>query len=127
MKKDRVKNESASIKELDQQGLGVLLEHMDSKLDLVVEGHEALDKKIDNLAENMSQKFSEVDQKFEIVKERFDAVDARFDAVDERFSSVFEELHLIRSDLKEKVSREEFIVLEKRVLMLERKSTERGH
>src|SRR3989344_2454641 len=120
MKKDRVKNESASIKELDQQGLGVLLEHMDSKLDLVVEGHEALDKKIDNMAENMSQKFFEVDQKFDIMKERFDTVD-------EKFSVVFEELHLIRSDLKEKVSREEFIVLEKRVLMLERKSTERGH
>src|SRR3989344_6789036 len=106
MKKDRVKNESASIKELDQQGLGVLLEHMDSKLDLVVGGHEALDKKIDNLEENINHKFSEVDQKFMVV---------------------FEELHLIHSDLKEKVSREEFIVLEKRVLMLERKSTERGH
>lgn len=100
MKKGNVKNKSASARELDGHGFGVLLERMDSKLDLVVEGHGTLDKKIDDLTENMNQKFFEVDQKFGIVKERFDGMDARFDTVDERFSAVFEELHLIRNELE---------------------------
>jgi hypothetical protein len=127
MKAHNKKNKSVSAKQLDQQGLGVLLEQMDSKLDLVVESHESLDRKIDALEKNINQKFFEVDQKFGIVNERLDTVDERFDAVDERFTTVLEELHLIRNDLKEKVSREEFIILEKRVLTIEKKLTEKNH
>ena len=76
---------------------GVLLEDLDSKLDLVLEGHSGLDKKIDNLRGEMNERFKEVDYKFEVV---------------------FEQLHLIRN---EKISRDEFVALEKKVLMLERK------
>jgi hypothetical protein len=79
---------------------GVLLEDLDSKLDLVLEGQQGLgvrvgevDKKVDNLKQDM-------DYKFEIV---------------------FDELRLIRNELKEKVGRDEFIVLEKRVAHLEKK------
>lgn len=86
---------------------GVLLEDIDSKLDLVVEGHGMLDKKIDRL----DKKVDELDEK----------VHKRFDEVDYKFGVVFDELRLIRHELKEKVSREEFIVLEKRVGTLEKK------
>ncbi len=76
-----------------------LLENMDSKIDVLVDGHQVLDKKIDDLRNDMDKRFNEVDYKFE---------------------TVFDELHLIRNELKEKVGRDEFIVLEKRVFALEK-------
>jgi len=78
---------------------GVVLEDIDSKLDLVIEGHRALDIKIDKHHEEFREFRKEVDYKFGIV---------------------FDELHLIRNELKEKVSRDEFTFLEKRVAALEK-------
>lgn len=78
---------------------GVILEHIDSKLDLVVEGQHALNKKI-----------NEVDGKVDNLKNKMDY----------KFEIVFDELRLIRNELKEKVSRDEFALLEKRVLKLEK-------
>jgi len=40
--------------------------------------------------------------------------------VDYKFELVFDELHLIRNELKEKVGRDEFALLEKRVIALEK-------
>jgi septation ring formation regulator EzrA len=132
-----------SKKELPQteRHFGVVLEDIDSKLDLVVEGHQVLDKKIEDFRGEVNEKFKEVDYKFEIVFEkfdevdkkfdevdkrfdevdkRFDEVDKRFDEVDKRFDEVAGELRVIRHELKEKVGRDEFILLEKRVAALEK-------
>ena len=54
----------------------VILEDIDSKLDLVLEGHKALDKEIGDFRKEVGEKFNEVDYKFELV---------------------FDELHLIRN------------------------------
>ncbi len=92
-------------KELTQteRHFGVVLENIDSKLDLVVEGQQALGKKIDNNHQEFQEFRKEVDYKFEVV---------------------IDELHLIRNELKEKVGRDEFIFLEKRVLALEKAKNE---
>ena len=82
-----------------ERHFGVVLEDIDSKLDLVLEGHQALDVKIDKNHQEFQEFRSEVNYKFEIV---------------------FDELHLIRNELKEKVSRDEFALLEKRVMTLEK-------
>jgi len=82
-----------------ERHFGVVLEDIDSKLDLVVEGHQGLDKKIEDFRGEVSERFNEVDYKFEIV---------------------FDELRLIRNELKEKVGRDEFALLEKRVMALEK-------
>ena len=66
---------------------GVVLEDIDSKLGLVAEGHQALEKKIDENHREFREFRSEINYKFEMV---------------------FDELHLIRNDLKVKVSRDEF-------------------
>ena len=95
-------NQSAKTK---AHSFGVILERVESKLDLIVEGHQVLDQKIDELRIN---------------------VDERFTIVDQKFDAVFDELHLIRNDLKEKVSRDEFVVLEKRVMALEKKINHSG-
>jgi len=83
----------------EERHIGVVLEHIDSKLDLVVEGQQALDQKIDKNHGEFREFRDEVNYKFGIV---------------------FDELHLIRNELKEKVSRDEFLMLEKRVIRLEK-------
>lgn len=84
-----------------ERGLGVLLERMDGKVDLLVEGHKTLDRKVDILHGEMNERFKVVNYKLELV---------------------FEELHVIRNELKEKVGRDEFVFLEKRVARLEKRA-----
>jgi len=96
-------SEENSKKSGQERHFGVILERIDSKLDLVVEGHAALDKKIDDFKEDVDEKFKMVDYKFEVV---------------------LDELHIIRNELKEKVGRDEFVLLEKRVATLEKKQGE---
>jgi hypothetical protein len=96
-----IKNKKKKTDNLNNEAhyFGALLENMDSKIDVILEGHQVLDKKIDDLSNNVDKRFNEVDYKFDVV---------------------FDELHLIRNDLKEKVGRDEFILLEKRVFALEK-------
>ncbi|MEK7635947.1 MAG: hypothetical protein AAB405_02545 [Patescibacteria group bacterium] len=82
-----------------ERHFGVLLESMDSKIDLVVEGQDLLNQKADRHYQEFQDFRKEVDFKFGVV---------------------FDELHLIRNDLKEKVGRDEFLILEKRVMALEK-------
>lgn len=96
-------------KKLSQKKDGVVLEDLDAKLDLLLEGQSALAKrmgllevKVENLILRLNNLEKEMNYKFE---------------------AVFDELHLIRNDLKEKVSRDEFIILERRVMMIEKKLT----
>ena len=45
----------------------MILEDIDFKLDLVVEGHQILDKKIEGFREEVDGRFNDVDYKFELV------------------------------------------------------------
>ncbi|MEK7147196.1 MAG: hypothetical protein AAB772_02995 [Patescibacteria group bacterium] len=109
MPQKKIKKELSSA----ERGFGVILEDIDSKLDLVVEGHQVLDKKIDGVDAKVDNLQKEIDYKFDVVFEKFGEIDQRFEQVDQQFSEVKDELHLIRNDLKEKVSRDEFVLLEK--------------
>jgi GTP-binding protein EngB required for normal cell division len=111
-KNQKTKNQKKELSQIERH-FGVILENIDSKMDLVVEGRKALDKKIDKVDEKLEDFKKEVDYKFEIVFEKFDEVDKRFD-------EVTGELRVIRNELKEKVDRDEFILLEKRVAALEK-------
>jgi len=59
--------------------LEIILEDMNSKFDLVLEGHAALDKKID-------VKFDELSEKIELNSFKIDTLNKKMDAVDERLS-----------------------------------------
>jgi hypothetical protein len=123
--------EENSKKSSQGRQFGVVLEHIDSKLDLVVEGHATLDKKIDDFKEEVDEKFKVVDYKFEVVLDGQKALDKKIDKnheefrefkkeVDYKFEVVLDELHIIRNELKEKIGRDEFVLLEKRVAALEK-------
>jgi hypothetical protein len=99
---------------------GVLMEDLDAKLDLVLEGHLALDKKIDQHHEESVEFREEINFKFGIVFERFDEVDERFGRIEERFkgtegkiNGIEGMLREIRSELSNKVDRTEFELFRK--------------
>jgi len=110
IKKNKINKNQSPVSE---RQFGVVLEDIDSKLDLVLEGHQVLDKKIEDFRKKVDERFNEVDYKFEVVFEKFDEIDVQF-------SDVKDELHIIRNELKEKVGRDEFVLLEKRVMALEK-------
>ncbi len=105
-KKQSLRKRNKSNFLIEPRRFGVVLENIDSKLDLVVEGHKALDKKIDSNHHEFKEFKKEVNYKFDVVFERFD--------------DVTDELRLIRNELKEKVGRDEFLNLEKRVIKMEK-------
>ena len=118
--KRRAKKPAAS-----ERGMGVLLEQMDGKIDLLVEGHQKLNEKIDRVDGKVDDLKKEMDYKLGVVVDELHRVDKKVDDLkkegDYRFEIVLDELHIIRDDLKERVSRERFAILEKRVSTIEKK------
>jgi hypothetical protein len=78
----------------DDRGRGVLIEDLDVKLDLVLDGYSALDKKIDYHHEELVGFREETNFKFGIVFEKF--------------GEIHNELQEVRSDPRNKLDRKEF-------------------
>lgn len=67
--------------------LEVILESIDSKFNLVLEGHDALRQEIREEAVKNEERFKLVDFKFEVLNKKIDAVAADLKATDERLNS----------------------------------------
>jgi len=89
--------------------VGALLEHMDSKIDVLVDGHKFLTdgQKI------LESKMGVLDVKMTLMNTKVGALDGKVDDLKSEITKRF-------NKLEEKVGRDEFIVLEKRVTALER-------
>ncbi len=85
------------VKKLDKNKKGIVLEDIDSKLDLIVEAQIGNNSSLGKLEEKVGDMKIEMNYKFE---------------------AVLEQLHIIRN---EKINRDEFAALEKRVIAVERK------
>ncbi len=96
--KKKIKNSSPA-----EQKFGVILEDMNSKMDLLVDGHNNLDEKMDRMNGEFSGR-----------------IDSLHNEMNYKFDVVFDELRIIRNELKEKVGRDEFVLLEKRMAMVEK-------
>ena len=58
-------------------------------------------------------------EKLEEHDRRFNQIDERFNRIDDTLEVIKIDIEFIKNDLKQKVGRDEFVVLEKRVSMLE--------
>ena len=76
---------------MKKENLEVLLEQMNGKFDLVLEGHEVLRSEIRDLSRKTDERFDLVDFKIDTLNKKIDAVDVkltkRFDAVEENLSN----------------------------------------
>jgi len=85
---------------------------------------ERLEDKIGILSEQVTAntvKLEEHDQRFEQITKKLQEHDQRFDRLDETLNTIKLDIEFIKHDLKQKISRDEFAALEKRVSLLEAK------
>jgi len=68
-----------------------------------------------------TEKLGGHDQRFDNIETKLDSHDQRFDRIDDTLETIKLDMEIIKNDLKQKVGRDEFVVLEKRVSMLEAK------
>ncbi len=81
--------------------LEVILEDMNSKFDLVLEGHESIRGEIRDLAQKTEERFDLVDFKIDTLNQKIDAVDEKLtrkiDTVDEKLTRKIDD---VADDLK---------------------------
>ncbi|MBA7549192.1 hypothetical protein ES705_41668 [subsurface metagenome] len=63
-------------------------EELKNQRELMKQGFDQIDKRIELLQINMDKRFEQVDKRFEQVDKRFEQVDKRFEQVDKRFEQV---------------------------------------
>jgi len=59
---------------MEKEHLEVILENIDKKFDIVIEGYSTLDRKIDDLARKTEERFDLVDFKFSVLNDKIDVV-----------------------------------------------------
>ena len=65
---------------MGKERLEIILEDMNSKFDLILEGHVGLRQAIDDLDKRTTERFDLVDFKFEVLNKKIDAVAADLSA-----------------------------------------------
>jgi len=105
------------------RSVGVIVEDLDRKLDLVLEQHTNTDKKIDNL----DKRLTGVEGRLTGVEGRLTGVEGRLTGVEEQVANltvnmtiVKQQMQIINAGFKRKVELEEFEALESRVAALEK-------
>ena len=97
-----------------ERHFGVLLEDIDSKMSLVLEGHQALDAKFSKKIDKVDEKLKDIGGKINIHTEMIGSMAADIEIIKS-------DVEFIKNSLKKKVDIDEFAFLEKRVSLLERK------
>jgi len=97
-----------------ERHFGVILEDIDSKFDLVLEGHKGLDKKVEKIGINLKDFQQDTQYRLKVITE----MTAKST---EDIEIIKSDIEFIKNSLKKKIDIDEFAVLEKRVALLERK------
>jgi len=79
-------------------------------------------EKIEDKIGVVSEQVTANTEKLEEHDQRFDQIDGKLDKIEDTLEVIKLDIEFIKNELKQKVSRDEFAVLEKRVSMLEAKS-----
>ncbi len=82
---------------MQKEHLEIILEDINSKFDLVLEGHESLRGEIRELAKKTDERFDMVDFKIDTLNEKIDGVAADLKVTDKRLSG---KIDAVAADLK---------------------------
>lgn len=95
--------------------IGTLLEHIDDKVVLIAEQYTGLNKK----ADVMDKKFDAISKRVDNVVDMVGAIKEDVEVLKDDVSIIKMDIETIKHDLKNKIGRDEFSVLERRVALLE--------
>jgi chromosome segregation ATPase len=131
MEEKKIKRILEEYKKETKRHFDVVAEKIEDKIALVAEQVAANTEKLkehDLKLDSISEKLKEHDLKFENILEKLKEHDQKLKEHDKRFDKIEDTLEVIKLDiefikneLKQKVSRDEFAALEKRVSLLEAK------
>ncbi|MBF0341407.1 MAG: hypothetical protein HQL95_10670 [Magnetococcales bacterium] len=77
-------------------------EELRHQRELMLQGFEMTDKRIDQMRDEMNRRFEQVDKRFEQVDKRLDQVDKRLDQIDKRFDQVDKQFERLEKNLNER-------------------------
>jgi DNA-binding ferritin-like protein len=100
-----------------------LKEH-DLKLDSISEKLKEHDLKFENISKKLKEhdkRFIGIDKRFITIEGKLKEHDKRFDKIEDTLEIIKLDIEFIKNELKQKVGRDEFAALEKRVSLLEAK------
>jgi len=85
---------------MEKDHLEIILEDMNSKFDLILEGHVGLRQAIDDLDKRTTERFDLVDLKFEALNKKIDNVDQRLsDRIDAVEKNLGDRIDAVATDL----------------------------
>lgn len=85
---------------MKKEHLEIILEDMNSKFDLILEGHVGQRQAIDDLDRRTTERFDLVDLKFEALNKKIDTVDQRLsNRIDNVEKSLGEKIDAVAADL----------------------------
>ncbi len=98
--------------------IGGLVEHFEDRFGVTKDRFDGIDKRFDG-----------IDKRFDGIDKRFDAVEQRLDTHTEMIGKLMEDVQIVKEDveflkggMKKKIDVDEFMALERRVILLERKA-----
>ena len=86
---------------LQKDHLMILLESMDSKMQITLEAVTAVDHKIDSVRDELKEEIAILDCKIMGLSKRVDTIDKKVDAVDKKVDAVHKELTAHRNDTEQ--------------------------
>ena len=92
-----------------------------NKIEGKLQEHDKKFNKIEGKLQEHDERFDKIDEKFNKIKGKLQEHDERFNKIDESLEIIKLDIEFIKNELKQKVSRDEFVALEKRVARLEAK------
>jgi len=124
MEEKKIKRILEEYKKETKRHFDVVAEKIEDKIALVAEQVAATTEKLkehDLKFESISKKLKEHDQRFVTIEGKLKEHDKRFDKIEDTLEIIKLDIEFIKNELKQKVSRDEFAALEKRVSLLEAK------
>jgi hypothetical protein len=82
---------------MDKDHLEIILESIDNKFQLVLEGHSSLANQIAELRQETNERFDLVDFKFQVLNDKIDTVAADLKATDKKLTK---KIDAVSADLK---------------------------
>ncbi len=83
---------------MKKENLEVLLEDINSKFNLVLEGHEILRNEISELSRKNDERFDLIDLKIDALGKRGDTLEGKIDSLEEKVDAIAADLSAHRAD-----------------------------
>jgi chromosome segregation ATPase len=119
-----VNTEKLKEHDLKLDSISEKLKEQDLKFESISEKLKEHDQRFENISEKLKEhdkRFIGIDKRFVTIEGKLKEHDKRFDKIEDTLEVIKLDIEFIKNELKQKVGRDEFAALEKRVSLLEAK------